>query len=66
MRWLLLVAVTVTACTSLMDHPGEIKSEVYLDAEDCISHTQDYARRAIGNRIAAYKVCMMEKGYMPQ
>lgn len=49
-----------------MDHPGEIKSEVYLDAEDCIAHTQDYARRAIGNRIAAYKVCMMEKGYMPQ
>ena len=66
MRLLLLAVVTLTACAPSMYHPGETKSEVYIDAEYCIAHTQAYARRGNGSRIAAYKACMMEKGYVPQ
>ncbi len=31
-----------------------------------MAHAQDYARRGFVSRIAAYKACMMEKGYVLQ
>ncbi len=49
-----------------MYHPGETQSDAYLDTKYCMAHAQDYARRGFVSRVAAYKACLMEKGYVSQ
>ena len=59
----IIPVLLLAACTPAMYHPTKSQDEANFDAEYCRSHAMAYARPGIEPRIAAYKACMMEKGY---
>ena len=60
---LLLIALLAGCIAPAMYKNGITHEEVNRDAEYCKAIAESDSRRGIEGRLAAYKACMMEKGY---